>query len=86
MLFIVIIESSSLIIWSFTLSIRLIANIIAGHILLSLLDSSGQSIYNLIISHIIILSQILLFIFYIYYTVESVYYDSAYIDQPLNMK
>lgn len=60
--FIVIIESISLIIRPFTLAIRLTANIIAGHLLLSLLGSSGESINNLIIILIIIFSQILLFI------------------------
>lgn len=60
--FIVIIESIRLIIRPFTLAIRLTANIIAGHLLLSLLGSSGESINNLIIILIIIFSQILLFI------------------------
>jgi len=60
--FIVIIESIRLIIRPFTLSIRLTANIIAGHLLLSLLGSSGQSITNLIILNIIIFSQIILLI------------------------
>jgi len=60
--FIVIIESIRLIIRPFTLSIRLTANIITGHLLLSLLGSSGQSINKLIILNIIIFSQILLFI------------------------
>jgi len=60
--FIVIIESIRLIIRPFTLSIRLTANIIAGHLLLSLLGSSGHSITNIIILNFIIFSQILLFI------------------------
>lgn len=60
--FIVIIESIRLIIRPFTLAIRLTANIIAGHLLLSLLGSSGESINNIIIILIIIFSQILLFI------------------------
>lgn len=59
--FIVIIESIRLIIRPFTLAIRLTANIIAGHLLLSLLGSSGQSINNIIIIRIIIFSQILLY-------------------------
>lgn len=58
--FIVIIESIRLIIRPFTLAIRLTANIIAGHLLLSLLGSSGESINNLIIILIILFSQILL--------------------------
>lgn len=60
--FIVIIESISLIIRPFTLAIRLTANIIAGHLLLSLLGSSGQIINNLIIFLIIIFSQLILFV------------------------
>lgn len=60
--FIVIIESIRLIIRPFTLAIRLTANIIAGHLLLSLLGSSGETINNLIIILLIIFSQILLFI------------------------
>lgn len=60
--FIVLIESISLFIRPITLSIRLTANIIAGHLLLSLLGSSGQHITNFIILNIIFFSQILLFI------------------------
>lgn len=50
-LFIVIIESISLIVHPFTFPIRLTANIIAGHLLLSLLGSSGQLINNLFNFH-----------------------------------
>lgn len=59
--FIVIIESISLFIRPLTLAIRLTANIIAGHLLLSLLGSSGQTINNYIILTIIIFSQIILY-------------------------
>lgn len=59
--FIVIIESIRLIIRPLTLAIRLTANIIAGHLLLSLLGSSGQSINNFILLRIIVFSQILLY-------------------------
>lgn len=59
--FIVLIESIRLIIRPFTLAIRLTANIIAGHLLLSLLGSSGQSTPIIYLS-LIIFSQILLFI------------------------
>lgn len=60
--FIVIIESIRLIIRPITLSIRLTANIVAGHLLLSLLGSSGQLISRIFLINIILLSQILLFI------------------------
>jgi len=60
--FIVIIESIRLIIRPLTLAIRLTANIIAGHLLLSLLGSSGQLINNIIIMPILFFSQILLFL------------------------
>lgn len=60
--FIVIIESIRLMIRPFTLAIRLTANIVAGHLLLSLLGSSGQSINNIIFMPILIFIQILLFI------------------------
>lgn len=56
--FIVIIETIRLIIRPFTLAIRLTANIIAGHLLLSLLGSSNQSPIFL---PLIILSQIILY-------------------------
>lgn len=60
--FIVIIESISLLIRPFTLAIRLSANIIAGHLLLSLLGRSGQLINSIPIILIILSTQILLFI------------------------
>nr|QNV12018.1 ATP synthase F0 subunit 6 [Lasius fuliginosus] len=60
--FMVIIESISLIIRPFTLAIRLTANMIAGHLLLSLLGSSGQFINNFLILMIMLISQLLLLI------------------------
>lgn len=60
--FIVLIELISLIIRPFTLAIRLTANIIAGHLLLTLLGSSGLLINNFIIIIIILFSQTLLYI------------------------
>lgn len=60
--FIVLIESIRLIIRPLTLAIRLTANIIAGHLLLTLLGSSGLLINNFLILNIILLIQIILFI------------------------
>lgn len=57
--FIVIIETIRLIIRPLTLAIRLSANIIAGHLLMSLLGSTGSSIFNYILI-ILIFTQILL--------------------------
>ncbi|KAG5336855.1 ATP6 synthase, partial [Acromyrmex heyeri] len=62
--FIVIIESISLIIRSFTLAIRLTANIIAGHLILTLLGSSRTNIFNPAILLILISIQILLYTLY----------------------
>nr|QYF07837.1 ATP synthase F0 subunit 6 [Hypoponera sauteri] len=59
--FMVMIEFISLIIRPITLSIRLTANMIAGHLLLSLLGSSGQKI-NLMFLSLMIFTQLLLFI------------------------
>lgn len=60
--FIVIIEFIRLIIRPITLSIRLTANIIAGHLLLSLLGSSGISLTNFNIFLLLFFTQIILFI------------------------
>nr|ATW72793.1 ATP synthase F0 subunit 6 [Atta sexdens rubropilosa]AWN56121.1 ATP synthase F0 subunit 6 [Atta sexdens rubropilosa] len=60
--FMVIIESISLIIRPLTLSIRLTANMIAGHLLLTLLGSSGLNISNSLMLPILIFTQILLYI------------------------
>lgn len=71
--FIVIIESIRLIIRPITLSIRLTANIIAGHLLLSLLGSSGQLISSIFLINIILFSQILLFILEISVSIIQAY-------------
>lgn len=57
--FIVLIETIRNIIRPITLSIRLAANIIAGHLLLTLLGNQGTNVQSLILT-ILILSQILL--------------------------
>jgi len=71
--FIVIIESIRLIIRPFTLAIRLTANIIAGHLLLSLLGSSGQIINNFLILIIILISQLILLILEISVSIIQAY-------------
>lgn len=71
--FIIIIESIRLIIRPLTLAIRLTANIIAGHLLLSLLGSSGQLINRLPILRIILFSQILLFLLEIAVSIIQAY-------------
>lgn len=70
--FIVLIEFIRLIIRPITLSIRLTANIVAGHLLLSLLGSSGQKI-NIILLTLIILTQILLFVLEISVSIIQAY-------------
>lgn len=70
--FIVLIEFISLIIRPITLSIRLTANIIAGHLLLSLLGSSGSKL-NLFFFFLIILTQLILYILEISVSVIQAY-------------
>lgn len=60
--FIILIESIRLIIRPFTLAIRLTANIVAGHLLLTLLGNSGPSITIATLLTLILFFQILLFI------------------------
>lgn len=71
--FMVIIESIRLIIRPFTLAIRLTANIIAGHLLLSLLGSSGTLISNPLILILIISSQLILYILEISVSIIQAY-------------
>lgn len=68
----VLIEFIRLIIRPITLSIRLTANIVAGHLLLSLLGSSGQKI-NIILLTLIISTQLLLFILEISVSIIQAY-------------
>lgn len=70
--FIVIIESISLLIRPVTLSIRLTANIVAGHLLLSLLGSSGQNLFRILIP-LLIFIEVLLFILEISVSVIQAY-------------
>nr|YP_009945164.1 ATP synthase F0 subunit 6 [Monomorium pharaonis]QOE17533.1 ATP synthase F0 subunit 6 [Monomorium pharaonis] len=71
--FMVIIESISLLIRPITLSIRLTANMIAGHLLLSLLGSSGEIITNIFILNLMLMSQILLFMLEIFVSLIQAY-------------
>lgn len=59
--FLVIVETIRNVIRPGTLAIRLTANIIAGHLLITLIGSSGPSL-SIILANILILSQILLLI------------------------
>lgn len=71
--FIVIIESISLLIRPLTLAIRLTANIIAGHLLLCLLGSTGTSINRSLIIILIISTQLLLYILEISVSIIQAY-------------
>lgn len=71
--FIAIIETIRLIIRPITLSIRLTANIIAGHLLLSLLGSSGSQILRINLFIIFIISQFILIILEIAVSIIQAY-------------
>lgn len=71
--FIVIIESISLLIRPLTLAIRLTANIIAGHLLLCLLGSTGNSINRSLIIILMITTQLLLYILEISVSIIQAY-------------
>jgi len=70
--FVVIIESIRLLIRPLTLSIRLTANIIAGHLLLTLLGSSGINLNSSTIL-ILVITQILLYILEISVSIIQAY-------------
>nr|DAC76835.1 TPA_asm: ATP synthase F0 subunit 6 [Pseudomyrmex peperi] len=71
--FMVLIESISLLIRPFTLAVRLSANMIAGHLLLSLLGSTGQEISFIITMMIMIMGQVMLFILEISVSIIQAY-------------
>nr|DAC76822.1 TPA_asm: ATP synthase F0 subunit 6 [Pseudomyrmex particeps] len=71
--FMVMIESISILIRPLTLAVRLSANMIAGHLLLSLLGSTGQEIQFIIIMMIMIMTQMLLFILEISVSIIQAY-------------
>lgn len=77
--FIVIIESIRMVIRPLTLSIRLTANIIAGHLLLTLLGNSGEVIGQYSLLLLIILSQTALFILELAVSIIQAYVFSVLI-------
>lgn len=77
--FMVIIESIRLVIRPITLAVRLTANIIAGHLLLRLLGSTGVYINSIISLLALVITQILLFILEISVSVIQAYVFSVLI-------
>lgn len=77
--FIVIIESISIVIRPLTLAIRLTANIIAGHLLLTLLGNSGEVINSHLILILIIARQTALFILELSVSIIQAYVFSVLI-------
>lgn len=77
--FIVIIESIRIIIRPLTLAIRLTANIIAGHLLLTLLGNSGELLNLNIILILIIIGQTSLFILELSVSIIQAYVFSVLI-------
>lgn len=77
--FIVIIESIRIIIRPLTLAIRLTANIIAGHLLLTLLGNSGELIKSNLILIIIIIGQTILFMLELSVSIIQAYVFSVLI-------
>ena len=58
--FMVIIESISNIIQPGTLAVRLVANIIAGHLLMTLISSTGPSLFLILLIFILLIQCILI--------------------------
>ncbi|KYQ46787.1 ATP synthase subunit a, partial [Trachymyrmex zeteki] len=71
--FMVIIESIRLIIRPITLSIRLAANMIAGHLLLSLLGLSGAGLRSFVILLVLVVAQLILFVLEIFVSLIQAY-------------
>ncbi|KYQ46578.1 ATP synthase subunit a [Trachymyrmex zeteki] len=71
--FMVIIESIRLVIRPITLSIRLTANMIAGHLLLSLLGSSGVGVRGFVLLFLLFIVQIMLFVLEIFVSLIQAY-------------
>lgn len=75
--FMVIIESVRLIIRPITLSIRLTANIVAGHLLLSLLGSSGVGAGGVVLLFLLLMVQVMLFVLEIFVSLIQAYVFSV---------
>ncbi|KYQ54163.1 ATP synthase subunit a [Trachymyrmex zeteki] len=71
--FMVIIESIILIIRPITLSIRLTANMIDGHLLLSLLGSSGVGMNSFVLLVVLVVVQFILFVLAIFVSLIQAY-------------
>ncbi|KYQ47704.1 ATP synthase subunit a [Trachymyrmex zeteki] len=71
--FMVIIESISLVIRPITLSISLTVNMIAGHLLLSLLSSSGIGLNSFVLLVVLVVVQFMLFVLEIFISLIQAY-------------
>lgn len=77
--FMVIIESVRIIIRPVTLAIRLTANIVAGHLLLTLLGSLGTSLSSFVALLVLVITQIILFLLEISVSIIQAYVFSILI-------